>query len=133
MKTVKYYQCGPYRFTAYMKTVGSGYEIGLTTKDKQIFVGNFIHRKEANDYWKYMGKNIKSFFKKYTYPFETQKTFYTHMMTSHLYRIYYSWLDSAFRKYSTSYQRDFNRDLRQYRTQRKYMRTSEQNDYRYSA
>jgi hypothetical protein len=120
MKAYKTYAYGPYKYTMYYKKVGEGYEVSLKSKDYTVFVGNFIHKKEATAWCKYFSKQISYFFKKYSYySFDKKQGFYSHFMKNHFYKVYYAWLNTMFKKYSSTYNKAFSKDLKYYNTKKK--------------
>lgn len=130
MKAYKQYNYGPYKYTMYYKKVGSGYEVSFKMKDETVFVGNFIHKKEAAAWCKYFTKQVSYFFKKYDYYSFQKKSFYMHFMKNHFYKVYYAWLNTMFKKYSASYNKAFSKDLKYYNAKKKTY--SEQYEYKTS-
>jgi hypothetical protein len=116
MKNVTYWY-GDYKCTAYSKTVGHGYEVGFYFGKTQVFVGNFIHKKEATKWWGIMTKELTKFTKRYSFA-ETASsvTWYTKFFSHHLYKAYYSFLDTEFAKYQRTFTKAVNADARKYKT-----------------
>jgi hypothetical protein len=113
MKT-KTYRYGKAAFKAYHRNVGQGFEVGLYFNRKPIFVGNFIHKKEALRWWGQMNREIKSFTKKYWITTNTNFDWYKKFFSNHLYKSYYTHLDKAFTKYTTTFQKAVTRDVKKY-------------------
>ncbi len=63
--TTTTYKYGKHTCKAYKKPVGKGWEVGFTFGGTQIFVGNFIHAKEANAWWSKMNAEVRKFSKRY--------------------------------------------------------------------
>jgi len=113
MKT-KTYRFGKISCKAYMKTMGNGYECGFHFGGDQTFVGNFIHAKEANQWWTLMNKEIRKFTGKYWVGETFPKTWYKNFLKHHLFKCYYNYLDKAFKTYNRSFTTAFNKDYRTY-------------------
>lgn len=111
----KYYKFGPHKCRAYYKPVGQGYEVGLVFGRKHFFVGNFVHYKEANEWWTYFNKEIASFGQKYWLSSETPINWYREFLSHHLYKNYYSWLDKKFTRYEKNYVSFFKKDEKKYK------------------
>ncbi|MGE3974200.1 MAG: hypothetical protein AB7F59_06715 [Bdellovibrionales bacterium] len=118
MKT-KSYRYGKFAFKAYHRNVGQGFEVGLYFNRKPIFVGNFIHKKEALRWWGQMNREIKSFTKKYWVTSNTNFEWYKKFFGNHLYKSYYSYLDKLFNKYNTTFHKAFSRDVKKYNRMKK--------------
>jgi hypothetical protein len=71
--------------------------------DTQIFVGNFIHQKEAKKWWSFMNREIKSFATEYPYSEEASFAWYSKFFSHHLYKAYYGWLEHEFKKYQKTF------------------------------
>lgn len=118
MKT-KTYKYGPHRCKAYLKTVGMGYEVGFYFDKFPIFVGNFIHTKEANYWWNCMNKEITYFTRHYKLGARAPLNWYRQFFSRHLYKTYYSYLDREFTKYQKNYTKAWNQDQKKYNTLKK--------------
>ncbi len=114
MKT-KTYKYGNWNLKAYFKAVGEGYEVGFHWDGKPLFVGNFVHAKEATRWWGTLNQEIKKFTKKYWSSSETSAVFYKKFFANHLYKTYYTFLDKWFAKYNTTYKIAFKRYEKQYK------------------
>lgn len=101
--TTTTYKYGKHTCKAYKKPVGNGYEVGFYFGPTQIFVGNFIHQKEANAWWTKMNMEVRKFSKRYALPKSASPAFFTKFMTNHLYKAYYTFLDREFTKYTRTY------------------------------
>ncbi len=117
--TTKSYKMGKGFFKAYFKNVGEGFEVGLHFNRKPIFVGNFMHKKEALRWWGLMNREISQFTKRYWVSTEANFTWYTKFFSNHLYTQYYAQLDKWFNTYSTTFKRAFNKELKKYNRFRK--------------
>lgn len=121
--TTTTYKYGKHTCKAYKKTVGQGWEVGFTFGTHTIFVGNFIHQKECNMWWSKMNMEVRKFSKRYALPKNASPQFFMKFMTSHLYKCYYSWLNTQFNKYTRTYtsncksfERKFNGQKRRWPT-----------------
>lgn len=132
MKT-KSYKYGPHRCKAYWKNVGRGYEIGFEFGNHPIFVGNFIHVKEATYWWNYMNKEIGSFAKKFGFGPNAPIAWYRQFFSSHLYKMYYSYLDREFTKYQKNYCKAWEKDEKRYKQFKKNWKSDEQFHFKKSA
>lgn len=109
-----HYKFGTYKCHAYTKTAGHGYEVGFYFGSQCVFVGNFIHHKEATKWWGRMNKELKSFTKRYRVGGDASLTWYTKFFSHHLYKNYYSFLDQEFAKYHRDYDRACKQDAKKY-------------------
>lgn len=119
----KTYKFGKYNCYAYLKTVGRGYEVGFYFGTTPVFVGNFIHKTEATQYWTALNKEFKHFAKKYWMGPETSFSWYAKFFTNHLYTHYYNYLDRKF----ASYKRTYTHEFKKYET--KYKKVSKKWEY----
>ena len=101
--TTTTYKYGKHTCKAYKKPVGKGWEVGFYFGATQIFVGNFIHQKEANAWWTKMNMEVRKFSKRYALPKTASPAFFTKFMTNHMYKAYYTFLDREFTKYTRTY------------------------------
>lgn len=101
--TTTMYKYGKHTCKAYKKPVGKGFEVGFYFGTTQIFVGNFIHQKEANAWWTKMNMEVRKFSKRYALPKTASPAFFTKFMTNHIYKAYYTFLDREFTKYNRTY------------------------------
>lgn len=113
MKT-KYYRNGKYSFHSYMKEAGVGWEVGFCYGHDVIFVGNFIHTKEAVQWYSLMNREIRKFSKKFTVGPKFPVSWYIHFAKNHLYKSYYGYLDRAFAQYQREYTSALKKDVRRY-------------------
>lgn len=109
MTQKKHYKFGHYNCYSYFKSVGHGYEVGFYFGNETAFVGNFIHMSEAKDYWTRLNTEFKSFAKKYWAGPETSFAWYSKFFTNHIYKHYYSYLDTKFSVYKKSYTTKFKK------------------------
>ncbi|MGE4132526.1 MAG: hypothetical protein AB7F86_12860 [Bdellovibrionales bacterium] len=101
--TTTTYKYGKHTCKAYKKTVGKGWEVGFTFGSTQIFVGNFIHTKEANAWWTMMNTEVKKFGRRYALPKNASATFFSKFLSNYIYKAYYTFLDRQFTKYNRTY------------------------------
>ena len=110
------YKFGTFKCHAYTKTVGQGYEVGFYFGTECVFVGNFIHYKEAAKWWGTMNKELKTFTKRYGVGGDASLTWYTKFFSHHLYKTYYSFLDTEFAKYHKEFDKACKQDTKKYNT-----------------
>lgn len=110
----KVYKYGPHTCKAYIKAAGKGYEVGFHFGKTPIFVGNFIHKTEANKWWTLMNKEIRTFTKRFGLTAKAPVTFYRKFLSNHLYKAYYGWLDKQFNKYERNYNKAVASHTKQY-------------------
>ncbi len=110
-KSIKH---GPNRFKMYLKAAGKGYEVGFLSGSKSLFVGNFVNAAEAQTWFVMMGKEFSRFSKKFWAKPLKANAFYYKFITNNLYKHYYDYLDKCFGKYTRSYHKEFNRDVKVY-------------------
>lgn len=119
MKT-KTYRYGNVSCKAVYKAVGNGWETTFWFDGKPIFIGNFIHTKEANHWWAYMNREIKKFAKKYTTGYKFPVSWFSQFLKSHLYKEYYVFLEKIFVGYHREYRKAFKKDFTRFSKQKKY-------------
>ena len=127
----KSFKYGKQYFKTYCKSVGHGFEVGFEWDKKVLFVGNFIHQKEATKWYGILNKEVLHFSKKYWWnPEATNQfnSFYAKFFTNHLYKMYYGYLDKLFVKYNKEYSRASSRDTKKYMQYKKHF-----SSYRYYA
>lgn len=110
----KTYKYGPYTFKSYCKPVGHGWEVGFTFQNRNYFVGNFIHKAEATQWWALFNKEIVSFSKKYNFAKEMPFNWYCNFLSNHLYTCYYNWLDKVFNKHESNFKKAYGKDFKKY-------------------
>ena len=111
--TQRYYTYGKYSCKAYKKVCGKGYEVGFTLGGNQIFVGNFIHAKEASAWWTMMNKEMHNFSRKYAAAPNAPVTWTCKFMSNYMYKCYYAYLDREFSKYQLGFtQAEGKKELR---------------------
>lgn len=110
---------GSQRITAYMKPAGKGYEVGLMHGAKNLFMGNFINIKEAQNWYAMMNREFSRFSKKYWPNAEKPSAFHYKFITNAMYKKYYDYLDVCFGKYTKSFHREWNKDLKKYNQMKK--------------
>ena len=109
-----YYWFGNTKCHTYMKQVGQGYEVGFHFGKTSIFVGNFIHTREATKWWAVMNKEMKSFTKRYRVGQEASVVWYTKFFSHYLYNSYYGFLDQQFNKYQKTFAKAVKTDAKKY-------------------
>ena len=114
--TTKLFKNGPKKYKSYLKAVGKGYEVGFLCGTKQLFVGNFVHKIEAQEWFKKMNNEYAHFSKKFWHnPKAATATAFYHKFISHnFYKHYYDYLDKCFGKYTKTFHREYSRDVRTY-------------------
>lgn len=100
---------------ANMKPCGNGFEVTFTLGGTPVFVGNFIHAKEANLWFGLLNREIRSFSRKYAVGTRFPATWYKHFIGNHLYKSYYTFLDRLFAKHTRTFGRAVSKDLRKFR------------------
>ncbi len=113
MKT-KQYRSGKYTFRSYLKNVGEGFEVGFYFGHDPIFVGNFIHSKEANQWFGIMNRQIRQFSKKYTVGPKFPISWFTNFCKNHLYKCYYTYIDRLLARHNRTFETKFRKDVRKY-------------------
>ena len=98
----------------YFKAVGKGWETGFVFAGKPVFVGNFIHQKEALVWFGMLNKEVSKFSKKYGSTGKVPATWFAHFFGNHLYKSYYGFLDRLFAKYNRNYSKAVVQDLRRF-------------------
>ncbi len=125
----KNFYFGEMSLKAYCKTAGLGYEVGILFDGKPVFVGNFVHKTECNNWWKKMCVDLVQFCKKYEFFPYASATWNKQFIGNHVYKTYYKWLDLAFVKHSKTYDKAYAKDLKTYKKYEKNYR----NSYHYRA
>ena len=113
MKTKTYRSKGVSGKT-YLKPCGNGFEVGFMVNGNAVFVGNFIHTKEANLWWSLLNREIRQFSRKYSVGRTFPLSWYKHFISNHLYKTYYSFLDRIFTRYNRDFERAVSKDVRKY-------------------
>jgi len=113
----------------YLKVVGNGFEAGLILNGMPVFVGNFIHSKEANLWFGLMNREIRQFSRKYSVGSKFPKTWFAQFVKNHLYKTYYAFLDRIVTGYTKSFGRAVLRDTRKYKQIRKNWSSSERTPF----
>ncbi|MGE0633669.1 MAG: hypothetical protein AB7O96_14745 [Pseudobdellovibrionaceae bacterium] len=115
MTKTRVYKYYGYTFKTYCKPVGHGYEVGCLFEGKPLFVGNFVHRPEMNQWWSFFNTEVKKFFNRHEFPFKGPTQWMTKFFTNHMYSCYYAWLDKKFTKYTREYTTACKMNEKQYR------------------
>lgn len=111
----KTYCYGKTNCKSYIKPVGKGYEVGFYVGERLVFVGNFIHPKEAVGWWSLMNKEISWFGAAYTKGYQMPVSWVQFSIKSHLYKTYYKYLDKIFGKYGSTFTRAFDKSVTQFK------------------
>jgi hypothetical protein len=111
---------GDHRCQAQYKTIGHGYEVSLSFGKETIFVGNFIHLREATKWWAVMKKEITTFAHRYEVSEDVSFTWYRKFFSHSLYKSYYSFLDNEFKGYRREFDRAFAKDTKKYSSIKKH-------------
>ena len=112
--TTRTYKYGKHTCKAYKKPCGKGFEVGFTFAGTQIFVGNFIHAKEANAWWGMMNHEVQKWGKKYVGAPAAPTTWTTKFLSNCIYKSYYGFLDKQFTKYQRGYTAGVRQGERKY-------------------
>jgi hypothetical protein len=113
---VKTYKNGKNGYTAYLKDLGTGWEAGFSNgSHKPIFVGNFIHASEANEWYQIMNAEISKFNKRFTVGSNCPSEWFTLFMGGHLYKHYYSFINRALTQHARKYEQMVERETKKYR------------------
>lgn len=115
MKT-KQYKFGTHNCKAYLKTAGKGYEVGFHFGKEPMFVGNFLHKTEANKWWTLMNQEAVKFTTRYYVAPNAPVTWYRKFFSTHMYKVYYQFLDKQFAKYEREFNQAFKKDEKKYKT-----------------
>lgn len=115
----KMYKHGKDSFKAYCKTAGQGYEVGVKHGSKQLFVSNFIHKTEANQWYQKMNKEMQAFGKRYWVGPNHPRQWYSKFLCNHLYSYYYKFVGKCLNAHNRSFTSAFNKDVKKYRKLKK--------------
>lgn len=114
MVTKKTFKYGKHTCKAYKKPVGKGWEVGFTLGTQPVFVGNFIHTKEANTWFAIMTAEIRKFTKRYSHASKAPTAWIKKFWSNSMYKSYYTYLDRQFTKYNSTYSRAVRKDERRF-------------------
>jgi hypothetical protein len=112
--TTKTYKYGKHTCKAYKKACGKGWEVGFMFAGHEVFVGNFIHAKEANAWWGMMNAEVQKWGKKYVAAPRASMTWTKKFLSNCIYKAYYSYLDREFSKYQRGFAQAVKKDERRY-------------------
>jgi hypothetical protein len=101
---------------SYCCAEGEGWEVGFHFQGKPLFVGNFVHKTEATQWYRYMNTEITKFSRQYTFGPGFPMSFFKKFIGNHLYSRYYSFLDKVFAKHKSHFKKAVTSDLRKYST-----------------
>jgi len=104
---------------SYYTSAGEGWEVGFTFQGKTLFVGNFIHKKEATQWYSMMNTEITKFSKKFTFGPKFPVSFFKKFIETHLYASYYTHLDKIFTQYTRSYKKAHVAHVQKYASMKK--------------
>ncbi len=102
------------RCWSYFTKAGEGWEVGFHLQGRSIFVGNFVHQKEATQWYTMMNREISTFAKKYPVGPKFPVSFWRTFLSNHLHVTYYRHLDRLFARHTQVYRKAVVRDLRRY-------------------
>lgn len=109
------YRNGSKSCRSYLKTVGNGYEVGFYYGGNPIFLGNFIHSGEANQFYSLMRNELRGFGMKFkvggTYPQSWFKSF----LSAHLQRCYYNFVNFQVRRHQMEAKKTYGKNVKTYR------------------
>ncbi len=120
----KNYKFGHTNIKMTCRTVGYGCEVCVQWDHKPIFMGNFVHKVEANRWWGLMNREMRTFTNTYWYHKKMATSWYANFLSNHLYKTYYTFLDKAFTKYNKTFKRAVVRDMKKYRTLKRHLGTA---------
>jgi hypothetical protein len=83
--------------------VGLGWEVSLHFNGKPLFVSNFVHAKEATQWFSFMNKEVSKFSRKYTTGYKFPLSWFGNFLKNHLYTQYYGWLDKVLKLYQATF------------------------------
>ena len=129
----KTYTHGKDKFKAYFKEAGYGWEVGLKHGRKQIFVGNFIYKKEATAWYSHMNKEIDLFSKRYWVGPKFSKDWYGKFFSNHLYKSYYSFINKMVSSHHKVKHQALAKDVKKYKQLKKKWTPKEQVPFAKSA
>lgn len=122
----KSFRYGKSTYTSLVKNVGHGYEVILKHGSKVLFTGNFINSKEANSWYSHLNKELKVFFKKYWATEDTSIIFYNKLLKNFTYNNYYKFLTRhVVPKQHKLWEKQFNKNLKEYKNLKKYWYSDE--------
>ena len=125
MKT-KTYKHGKHSLKIYQKSVGHGWEVGLKTGSKTLFVGNFVHSKEATQWFATLNKEIPTFANHYWVGPKCSFDWYSKFLANHIGQKYYGFVNKILSKHQRDFDKAFKKDERKYKTLRKAWDKTEQ-------
>lgn len=109
----RFYKYAGEKIKSYYKAVGKGWEVGAVHGNKTLFVGNFIHEKEASAWYALMGREVNRFSKRFSAHTEPTR-FHWKFVSNTLYKHYYDYLNRCFGQHTKNYHREFNKDVKTY-------------------
>lgn len=131
--TKKYFGPKNLNCWSYYSPEGEGWEVGFYFQGKPIFVGNFIHKKEATQWYGMMNAEITKFSKRYTFGPKFPVAFFKKFIGNHLYSCYYAHLDKIFTKYKSHFKKAVTSDIRKYSSLKKSWPQSEPTPFYHAA
>jgi len=115
----KTYRYGNVTCKAVLCAAGKGWETVFYFNHKPVFVGNFVHSKEALRWWGFMNREISKFGRKYTAGHKFPAAWVSNFLGNLLHKQYYIFLEKLFIGHHRAYQKAFVRDFRRFQTIRK--------------
>ena len=100
---------------SYLKPAGRGWEVGFLYGTKPIFVGNFVFKTEATQWYTTMNKRLRLFGKRYSVGKTYPKGWFTGFLKSYLYEGYYKHLNRVFNKHTRTFHKGVSTGERQYK------------------
>ena len=119
MTKSKTYRYGKTVCKAICKTAGLGWEVSFFFDGKPLFVGNFVHQKEATAWYSVMNKELNQFSRRYTTGYKFPIAWFSHFLKNHLYTEYYGFLDKVFVTHQRDYSRALKKDYRKFKATKK--------------
>jgi hypothetical protein len=119
MTKSKTYRYGKTVCKAHFKTAGLGWEVSFYFDGKPLFVGNFVHQKEATAWYTVMNKELNQFSRRYTIGYKFPIAWFSHFLKNHLYTEYYGFLDKVFVSHQRDYGKALKKDYRQFKATKK--------------
>jgi hypothetical protein len=109
------YRNGSKSCRSYLRTVGNGWEVGFFYGGKPVFLGNFIHSSEANQFYALMKTEIRNFGRKVRVAHPFPSAWFKAFLGAHLQKTYYQFVNQQVRRHQTEAKRTYGKGLRAYR------------------
>mgnify|MGYP003572928010 CR=1 FL=1 len=114
MKT-RNYRNGNSTCKTYQKPAGRGWEVGFLYGTKPLFVGNFVHSREANEFYSIMKREVGKFAKRYKVGKTYSQSWFKAFIGAHLHKYYYAYVNKQIRKHYTWANQTYGKNLRTYK------------------